>query len=277
MRKRSREPVSARNYSEEYYLESCGGAEFFRKYGPEVLKPPLAHSLRRADLKRGMSALDIGCGRGELLHQVRRLGARAVGTDYSAAALKLAAEVSGCPVLCCDAKSLPFPDAAFDRIFFLGIIDHLHDWELEKCFAEMARVLKPGGFVLIHTCTNRLYYKSCTYRLRLALARAGRALGLPLGEPEPPRSEEDERLHVNEHSYGDLERFLGRIGWKASIEPMPNYKHLLRGLYGDPLPEGFPMLPAPRWKSVLQAGLLFRPPLDRLLAREFFARAWPPA
>ena len=83
-------------------------------------------------------------------------------------------------------------------------------------------------------------------------------------------------LHVNEHSQGDLERFFRRIGWKARVEPRPNYKLVLRELYGEELPEGFPLRPAPRWKALLYLGLLFHAPLDRVLAREFFVEARPP-
>jgi SAM-dependent methyltransferase len=257
-------------YSAGYYLASCGGAEFFRLYGPEVLKPQLAHPLREARLREGIRVLDIGCGRGELLFQARRLGAVGVGVDFSEAALGFAREVSGCPVARCDAKALPFADRSFDRIFFLGIMDHLLAPELERCFAEMARVLRPGGRVLLHTCTNTQYYKRWTYSLRLALAKA-----LGLRAPEPSRSSEDEELHVNEHSCSDIRRFFRRIGWGCSVTPMPNYRYLVRRIYGDPLPEGFPLRPAPAWLAAAYLNFVFLYPLNRVLAREIFAEAWP--
>jgi len=34
-----KEPVSKALYNEEYYEESCGGGEFFRLYGPRIVKP----------------------------------------------------------------------------------------------------------------------------------------------------------------------------------------------------------------------------------------------
>ncbi len=198
-----------------------------------------------------------------------------MGTDYAEAALKLAGDISGAPVLRCDAKALPFRDGLFDRIFFVGVIDHMHDWELEKSFAEMRRVLKAEGFVLIHTCTNRHYYKTLTYGVRRALVRAANGLGLGLKEPSRPRSEEDEALHVNEHSCGDLKRFFEGIGWEYEVVPIPNYKYMIARLYGKELPEGFPMKETPGWKTAVFMGLLFRFPLDRLLAREIFVLARP--
>ncbi|MFA6029245.1 MAG: class I SAM-dependent methyltransferase [Elusimicrobiota bacterium] len=269
-------PVEAGLYDERYYLENCGGSEFYARYGAEVLKPALAYSLRRSELRAGMRALDLGCGRGELLLHLRRAGVFAVGSDYAPEALKLARRVSGAEVQLCDAKRLPYADSSFDRAFFIGVIDHLHDGELERTFAELARVLRGDGFVVVHTCVNRLYYKKVSYRFRLRAARLLRRLGLPVREPSPPRSDEDERLHVNEHGYGDLARFFRRIGWRAEIEPLPNYKHRVRELYGE-VGADFPLRAAPRWRTALYLGLLFRAPLDRLLAREFLVRAHPPA
>lgn len=271
----SERPVSSEEYTDTYYAEACGGAEFFALYGPRVPKPQLAYALKRAAIRPGMRVLDIGCGRGEVLYQAREGGAQAIGTDYSQAALKLARDVSLAPVLRCDAKALPFRDGTFDRIFFIGIIDHLHDWELEKSFAEMRRVMRPGGSVLVHTCTNRHYYKTLSYGIRRALARMARRFGLPVREPSRPRSSEDEKLHVNEHAKGDLERFFARIGWEYDIVALPNYKFLIGSLYGSKLPDKFPMKAAPRWKKLLFMGTLFMPPLDRLLAREFFVEARP--
>lgn len=270
----AKEPVPSGSYTENYFLESCGGAEFYEKYGPRVPKPALAYALKRADMKEGMRVLDIGCGRGEILYHAKRAGALPVGTDYAEAALSLAAKAAGCPVLRCDAKSLPFPDGIFDRIFFIGVMDHLHDWELERCFLEMRRVLRPGGFVLIHTCVNRRYFKALTYNARRGLVRVLNTLGAPLKEPQPPRSGEDKALHVNEHSEGDLAAFFAKIGWKCRIEPVPGHKHLVRELYGETPEEGLPIRPAPAWKSALTAWAL-KTPLKDILAREFFVEARP--
>jgi len=269
--KRAR-PVAAQQYSSDYFLGSCGGTEFFDRYGPKVLKPTLAYCLSKADLRPGLSVLDIGCGRGELLYHVKQAGAAGTGTDYSGAALKIGGEVSGCPMVQCDAKSLPFPDRSFDRVFLIGIMDHLHRWELEACFKELGRVLKPGGFVVIHTCTNRLYYKTWTYRFRLVLAKI-----LRLPEPKPPRTSDDLAMHVNEHDYPKLRAFFRSITWQAEIEPRPNCKLMLGQLYGEPLPADFPLKPSPRWKAFLYLGLLWWPPLNWILAREFFCLARPGA
>jgi ubiquinone/menaquinone biosynthesis C-methylase UbiE len=46
-----------------------------------------------------------------------------------------------------EAESLPFPDATFDNVFSLGAINHVND--PGKALREMARVVKPGGLIVV--------------------------------------------------------------------------------------------------------------------------------
>src|SRR5258708_1717297 len=259
-----REAVDPGLYDEGYYAERCGGVEFFKLYGAKVLKPVLIHALARARVAPGMTALDVGCGRGELLYHLKQRGAKAVGMDYAAPALALAKKTSGADVCLADAKKLPFHDGVFDRVFLMSVVDHLHDWELEASLAELKRVLKPGGLMLVNTCVNTDYHKRKTFVLRLRLAQA-----LGLKEPMPPKSSEDEELHINEHCAGDLERLFARTGWKGVIECRPSERYAVRALYGNSLPEGFPIKPASRWGEFWH-GVLLSGPWKRLFARELF-------
>lgn len=257
-------PVDPGLYTKEYFLEDVGGSEFYRLYGPRLVKPVLAYALKKARLEPGMTALDIGCGRGELLFQLEQRGISSVGVDIALPALELARKTTKAPLALCDAKRLPFREHSFDRIFFLGVLDHLHDWELEACFAEFRRTLKPGGLVLANTCANTQYYKNLTYGLRKSMSRL-----FGLRGPRPIRSSHDENVHVNEHSQAHLERFFAGIGWGGEIEPRPNEKLLVRELYGDSLPLDFPLRPPAPWKR-LWGEVFFRGPWKRFLAREFF-------
>lgn len=54
-----------------------------------------------------------------------------------------------------DAQDLPFPDASFDAVVNFGIIHHVLDWR--RCIAELARVLKPGGFFFFEEIYPPLY------------------------------------------------------------------------------------------------------------------------
>lgn len=262
--------MSAEPYTEEYFRREVGGADFFERFGGELAKPAMQLALKRAELSPGLRALDVGCGRGELLRQLERRGVEAVGADFAAAALPIARKTSKAPLARCDATRLPFEDGAFDRVFFLGVLDHLPDEQLAACFGEFARVLRPGGFVVANTCVNTDYYKTRSYALRRAAARV-----LGLKAPQPPRSAQDEAVHVNEHNEAALRRFFEAIGWTARVEPRPNDKHALVELYGPNPPEGLPLRRPGPWKRFWHAAL-FRGPLRRWLARELFCAAWPP-
>lgn len=258
--------MSAEAYTKEYFEDSVGGSEFFRLYGGETVKPAMQLALLRASLAPGMTALDAGCGRGELLRQLEKRGVSGVGLEPAPPALAIARKTSKAPLVRAGAAALPFQTASFDRIFFLGVLDHLTDAELTQTFAEFARVLKPGGFVLANTCVNTDYYKRRTYALRRALAGA-----LGLKAPTPLKSSEDEAVHVNEHCEKHLEAFFSGLGWKCDVEPRPNDKLAVFELYGPQPPAGLPLSPAGPLKRLGHA-LTFWGPFKRHLARELFCR-----
>lgn len=50
-----------------------------------------------------------------------------------------------------DCRHLPFIDGAFDLVYACHVIEHIQWNEVEATLAEWARVLKPGGWLEIHT------------------------------------------------------------------------------------------------------------------------------
>jgi demethylmenaquinone methyltransferase/2-methoxy-6-polyprenyl-1,4-benzoquinol methylase len=98
----------------------------------------------------GALALDLGTGTGDLALELRRQGAaRVVGVDFSPEMLaaarakaRAAAETDSSPVMG-DALHLPFADGTFDCLTNAFLLRNLVD--LPAAFAEMARVLRPGG------------------------------------------------------------------------------------------------------------------------------------
>ena len=101
--------------------------------------------------------LDVGCGTGTLaLAARRRLGtAGAVhGVDASPEMVARARSKSarlGLPVVfqVAAAQSLPFADATFDAVFCTLAMHHLPEDARARALAEMRRVLKPQGRVLV--------------------------------------------------------------------------------------------------------------------------------
>ena len=114
-----------------------------------------AYTVMVANLREGHQVLDIAGGTGDLsLAFAKKVGAtgRVVHTDINEAMLRvgrnrlLDAGVA-LPTLVCDAEHLPFPDAHFDVVsvaFGLRNMTHKDD-----ALAEMCRVLKPGGKLLV--------------------------------------------------------------------------------------------------------------------------------
>jgi SAM-dependent methyltransferase len=84
--------------------------------------------------------LDVGCGTGRLTDRA------SFGCDASIPSLVLAAERRGnAAFAAADAAQLPFQEAAFDGALAFHVFMHLEREEIRSVFAEVARVLKPGG------------------------------------------------------------------------------------------------------------------------------------
>ena len=88
--------------------------------------------------------LDVGCGRGFLTRRVRELAPVTIGIDVNREAISNAV-VGGLRVM--DATQLAFPDASFDKVYSFHVIEHIQN--IGRAFAEIDRVLKPGGRVLL--------------------------------------------------------------------------------------------------------------------------------
>jgi SAM-dependent methyltransferase len=95
--------------------------------------------------------LDAGCGAGVpvMQHLVER-GIETVGLDFSAPQLELARErVPGARAVQGDLTLLPFPDASFDAVVSYYAVIHVPRTEHASVFAEVHRVLRPGGLTLL--------------------------------------------------------------------------------------------------------------------------------
>ncbi|HEY7092719.1 MAG TPA: methyltransferase domain-containing protein [Ktedonobacterales bacterium] len=110
-----------------------------------------------ARLQPGEQALDVGCGTGTLaLAATRRVGVsgRMVGIDPSAqqiarARAKAAGRHAPIEFQIGVIEELPFPDQTFDVVFSTLMMHHLPAPLKRQGLAEIARVLKPGGRLVI--------------------------------------------------------------------------------------------------------------------------------
>ena len=110
----------------------------------------------RLDVGRGERLLDLGCGFGRHSYEALKRGAEVIACDMGMAEVQqvrdlaammatsgeigrdaLAAAVQG------DAVRLPFDDSSFDKVIASEVLEHVPDDD--AAFAELARVLRPGG------------------------------------------------------------------------------------------------------------------------------------
>lgn len=112
------------------------------------------HSIQ--SIQPGATVLDIGCGAGmDLLLAAKRIGpsGRAVGIDMTlqmrecALAAAQAAGLTNIEVRAGDAEALPVEDAGVDVVISNGVLNLVPD--KRKAYSEIARVLRPGGRLLL--------------------------------------------------------------------------------------------------------------------------------
>lgn len=150
------------DYPEAYFLsEDVEGFAGFASGRLSWLREKHLSLLETAPEHR---VLELGFARGELLHALADRCTLAAGLDFAPAACRIARSLSAGrahrPLLIRgDCRSLPFPDQTFDRIFAGDLIEHL-DWRGGLyLLREMARTLKPGGMLLIHTTPNLIFHR----------------------------------------------------------------------------------------------------------------------
>lgn len=117
-------------------------------------------TLLRDRLRGGQSLLDAGCGTGGFLAWAMETGSfdRLVGFDPSAEAVALAQErVPTASLAVGDASSIAQPDASIDVLTCNDVLQHIHDDELAQSLGEFARVVRPGGTVLVRTNGTRRF------------------------------------------------------------------------------------------------------------------------
>jgi demethylmenaquinone methyltransferase/2-methoxy-6-polyprenyl-1,4-benzoquinol methylase len=114
-----------------------------------------AYTVAVANLREGQSVLDIAGGTGDLARAfAKKVGVKGtvVLTDINEAMLRqgrdrLLDKGMVLPALICDGEALPFPAGSFDLVSVaFGLRNMTHK---DKALAEMNRVLKPGGRLLV--------------------------------------------------------------------------------------------------------------------------------
>jgi ubiquinone/menaquinone biosynthesis C-methylase UbiE len=95
--------------------------------------------------------LDVGCGSGDWLLSMRELGWEVMGVDFDENAVKVGRQ-RGLTVNCGALEQQNFPNDSFDAVSLNHVIEHVpHPVEALR---ECARILKPGGKLVVSTPNN---------------------------------------------------------------------------------------------------------------------------
>ncbi len=136
-------------------LEATARAErdhfWFRGFR-RFVEPIVASAVDRT---AGARLLDCGCGTGHNLAWLRRHG-RAAGIDLTWTGLKYAHDRGERAVARASASRLPFGDATFDVVTSFDVIYALDDSVESAAIAEMHRVLRQGGHLVVNAAAMEI-------------------------------------------------------------------------------------------------------------------------
>ena len=108
------------------------------------------------DLKPGMRLLDIGCGKGFLLHELTRAvpGIEIAGLDISEYGIENAKEEVKPFLRVGDAVELPYDDRSFDFVVSLGMLHNLYNYEIDRALKEIERVARGPKYLMFESYRN---------------------------------------------------------------------------------------------------------------------------
>jgi ubiquinone/menaquinone biosynthesis C-methylase UbiE/uncharacterized protein YbaR (Trm112 family) len=132
-----------------------------RQYVEKVLKDYLAQSTSVP------VALDLGCGDGLNTSWLLNYFPQMYASDYNLLRLLRSSRRNpGARVFMADVTDYPVTDHAFDVIFFNHVLEHIP--EDEKALAEVYRMLKPGGLLILGVPNEGAFFWQMAYKLQPA-------------------------------------------------------------------------------------------------------------
>ena len=153
-------------------------AEYYdrtRVTDPEALAETL--DLLEGELAARGRILEIGVGTGALAVPLVERGLDVVGIDVSTAMLaQLRKKSETMPVLAADATALPFPGDTFGAAYARWVLHLIPGWR--EVVGELARVVEPGGVVLVEPGGYQGTWLEVWHEIRARLGDAAAPIGL---------------------------------------------------------------------------------------------------
>lgn len=154
--------------------KSGKSSDWYTSPQDEQFRGPYRHHLRkRVQYVRSVIAeatgddkriLDLGCGDGNNLRWMADLPGALYGSDYNMTRLSRASSVDKARLFLADVTDYPMGDDTFDIILFNHVLEHIPDDG--KALAEVRRILKPGGVLILGVPNEGALFWRTAYRLQ---------------------------------------------------------------------------------------------------------------
>lgn len=165
-----------------------------------------------------LNLLDVGCNVGAWLSDVRTRhpNARITGVELNGQALNVAAINRPEAALSrAVAERLPFPDDTFDCVTCLEVIEHLPEENWAIAIADMRRVLKPGGVLIVTVPHAGMFAWMDSNNVRHRLPALYRMI-VRRGLRDSNYSALERQVEWHKHfTKKELERIIGDSGWES--------------------------------------------------------------
>lgn len=167
---------------------------------------------------QGRTVVDVGCGDGALTRHFAGLGARAIGVEISEdqlARARKAEPVAGADYRVGKGEALPLEDGSVDAVVYSNSFHHLPPAVMADALAEAARVLTPGGrLVVVEPIAEGPYFEVF---LPIEDETEVRAAAFDtLKHPPLPLEAVDETVYATVVRYRDADHYLGHV---VAVDP----------------------------------------------------------
>jgi ubiquinone/menaquinone biosynthesis C-methylase UbiE len=164
---------------------------------------------------QGGDLLDVGCGPGMMVRELldSRPGEfRITALDRSPAMVEACAgrvaDASNVRVLVGRIEAMPLPDASFDVVLAMGVLEYI---DVSAALAEIARVTRPGGLVLVTMLNPVSPYRLVEWHVYWPLLRVLRAVETVLNVA-PERRHGPEKTGIRAYRERTLRRRMAAAG-----------------------------------------------------------------
>lgn len=209
-------------YDKNYFFTECEGYKTFLSSKGLKLSRRLLKIYNKVIELKPKRVLDFGCGRGELALNLALNWIETFGADSSKEAIEISNQIKNywkktnpdmkLEFIKTDGYVLPFQNDFFDSVILSDVIEHINPKECDLIMKEIYRVLRKGGYVLLHTSPNRIFINFGLKIYWLIGLFNGIKLPFKMKRLLPKGLGND--YHINEQTSFSLKKLFKKNGYK---------------------------------------------------------------